>query len=114
MTREWFTTYCQNAAANVLNKEGKPRFTYMQLKTALNAAADHNIGDINNEILNLHDKIVNLCNVRNGNITLNQKDEYALLLTLLNEHAAFAMLTGAWFEEPIQSSGTDEFGFEIF
>ena len=114
MTREWFTTYCQNAAANVLDREGKPRFNYIDLRDSLNAASEHRAEAIVPAVLKLHDNIVNLCNVRNGDIKLSQSDEYALLLTLLNEHAAFAMLTGLWKEEPIQSSGTDEFGFEIF
>ena len=116
MTREWFTTYCQNAAANVLNKDGKVRFTYSQLKSALDAAADHNVSGINNEILNLDDNIQKLCNSRNGHPTLTENDSYALLLTLCNIHAAYLMLTGAWLEEskPRTEGGVDEYGFEIF
>lgn len=115
MTREWFTTYCQNAAANVLNKDGAVRFNYIDLRDSLNAASEHRAEAIVPAILKLHDNIVNLCNIRNGDMKfVSQNDEYALLLTLLNIHAAYLMLSGLWKEEPIQSSGTDEYGFEIF
>ena len=114
MTREWFTTYCQNAAANVLDRDGKVRFSYTDLRDSLNAASEHRAEAIPNNILNLHDNIVVLCNKRNGDEKLPPNDEYALLLTLLNIHAAYLMVSGLWKTEPIQSSGTDEYGFEIF
>ncbi len=114
MTREWFTTYCQNAAANVLTKDNDIRFNYNTLKASLDAAARHCASEIPNDILNLHDNIVKLCDSRNGKQTIYDSDEYALLLTLLNIHAAYLMLSGLWKEEPVQSGGTDEYGFEIF
>ncbi len=114
MTREWFTTYCQNAAANVLDKDGDVRFSYNDLKDSLTAASEHRAEAIPNNILNLHDNIVALCDKRNGDITLEKPDEYALLLTLLNIHAAYLMLSGLWKEELPTPSGTDEYGFEIF
>lgn len=114
MTREWFTTYCQNAAANVLDKDGKVRFSYVDLRDSLNAASEHRAECIVPAILKLHDNIVNLCNARISDMKLSQNDEYALLLTLCNIHAAYLMVSGLWKEEPIQSSGTDEYGFEIF
>lgn len=106
MTREWFTTYCQNAAANVLTKDNKIRFGYEQLHSALNNIyTDKAIND-------LHSNIVKLCNSKLG----AQEDvaQPALMLTLLNIHAAYLMLSGLWKEEPVQSGGTDEYGFEIF
>lgn len=109
MTREWFTMYCQNAAANVLDRDGKVRFTYEQLKAGLDSVGE----DVPNDILNLHDNIVKLCDSRCTKQTLSENDEYALLLTLLNTHAAYLMISGLWKEEP-QQSGTDEYGFEIF
>lgn len=111
MTREWFTTYCQNAAANVLNKDGKVRFNYTELKDSLNAASEHRAEAIVPAILKLHDNIVKLCDIRNGDITLETPDEYALLLTLLNIHAAYLMMSGLWKEE---SPTHDQYGFEIF
>ena len=113
MTREWFTTYCQNAAANVLDKDGAVRFSYTDLKDSLNAASEHRAEAIVPAILKLHDNIVNLCNIRNGDMKLSQNDEYALLLTLLNIQAAYLMISGLWKEEPSQPE-KDEYGFEIF
>lgn len=114
MTREWFTTYCQNAAANVLTKDGEIRFTYKQLHSALDAAAEHCALKIPKDILNLDDNIQKLCNSKHGIQPSSENDQYTCLLTLLNIHAAYLMLSGLWKEEPIQQSGTDEYGFEIF
>lgn len=117
MTRDWFTTYCQNAAANVLDKDNKVRFNYSELKDSLNAASEHRAEGIVPSILKLHDNIIKLCDSRNGVQQLSENDEYALLLTLLNIQAAYLMLTGAWKweKEPAKpEGGTDEFGFEIF
>lgn len=114
ISREWFTTYCQNAAANVLDKDKQVRFSYADLKDSLNAASEHRAEAIVPGILKLHDNIVNLCNARNGDEKLSQNDEYALLLTLLNIHAAYSMVSGLWKEEPEPQPEKDEFGFEIF
>lgn len=114
MSREWFTTYCQNAAANVLDKDGKVRFTYIQLKAALDAASRHCANEIPVDILNLDDNIQKLCNSRCGKQMKGDNDEYALLLTLLNIHAAYLMLSGLWKEEPELKEEEDYCGFEIF
>lgn len=116
ISREWFTTYCQNAAANVLDKDGKVRFTYEQLKSALNSAADHCAIEIPKDILSLDDNIQRLCNNKYGIQPSSENDNYTLLLTLANIHAAYLMISGLWktAPEPVQSSGTDEYGFEIF
>lgn len=112
MTREWFTTYCQNAAANVLDKDGKVRFNYIELRDSLNAASEHRAECVVPAILKLHDNIVNLCDGRCGKQMKGDNDEYALLLTLLNIHAAYLMLSGMWKEEPKKKE--DYCGFEIF
>ena len=108
----WFAVYCQNAAANVLNKEGQDRFTLADLKDSLNAALEHRAECIVPTILKLHDQIVGLCCQRVGEENLSECDEYALLLTLLNIHAAWFMLNGKWKDEPQPKE--DEYGFEIF
>ena len=114
-SREWFTTYCQNAAANVLNKDGTVRFTYEMLSGSLDAASNHRVNEIPNVVLSLHDNIIALSNTRNGKQSISENDEYALLLTLLNIHAAYLMVSGLWKEEkPVQTGGVDEYGFEIF
>lgn len=115
MTREWFTTYCQNAAANVLDRDGKVRFTYIQLKAALDAAPRHCANEIPNDILNLDDNIQKLCNSKHGEQKMSESDQYAVLLTLLNIHAAYLMVSGLWKEESApQEGGLSECGFEIF
>lgn len=115
MTREWFTAYCQNAAANVLDRDNAVRFTYIELRDSLNAASEHRAEGVVPAILKLHDNIVNLCDSRCGKQILKDNDEYALLLTLLNTHAAYLMVSGLWKEEPPTSQPKeDEYGFEIF
>ena len=115
ISRVWYTTYCQNAAANVLDRNGEIRFTYTDLKDSLTAASEHRAEAIVPAILKLHDNIVNLSNSRNGKQKLDDNDEYALLLTLLNIHAAYLMVSGLWKEEPKpKQPEVDEYGFEIF
>lgn len=115
MTREWFTTYCQNAAANVLDKDGKVRFDYEQLKSSLDAITDDaHTSSVDPAIWDLHEKIAQLCN--NKCQHAEGAKQSALLLTLLNIHAAYLMLSGLWREEPKAKpeGGVDEYGFEIF
>lgn len=114
MTREWFTTYCQNAAANVLDKDGKVRFDYTELQESLDAAANHNAVKIDGAVMALHNNIMKLCNTRHEYVEPSENDEYALLLTLLNIQAAYLMISGLWRDAPTEQGGVDEFGFEIF
>ena len=125
MTREWFTTYCQNAAANVLDRDGKVRFTYEQLSASLDAVSRHCVREIPSKVLNLDDNIQKLCNSKHGAPSSlgdskhgaqlsNDNTMYALLLTMLNIHAAYLMISGLWKEEPVQTGGVDAYGFEIF
>ena len=113
-SREWFTTYCQNAAANVLDKDGKIRFDYTQLKAALAACPEHQTNEIPAAIRELHSKIWELCNRKHGIADMHGDAGWTMLLTLLNIHAAYLMVSGLWKEEPVQTGGVDEYGFEIF
>ena len=114
-SREWFTTYCQNAAANVLDKEGKIRFSYTDLRDSLTAASEHRAECIVPAILNLDDNIQKLCDSRCGQQMTDTNEQYALLLTLLNIHAAYLMVSGLWKDEPAKPQPKeDEYGFEIF
>lgn len=115
MTREWFTTYCQNAAANVLDRDNAVRFTYEQLSRSLTAASNRSTSEIPNAVLNLDNNIQKLCNSKHGEQKMSESDQYAILLTLLNIHAAYLMVSGLWREEPKpQEGGVDEYGFKIF
>lgn len=111
ISREWFTTYCQNAAANVLDRDGNVRFNYDVLKSSLDAITEDRPDGIDDSVDALCENIIQLCDSRHGK---TERKKSALLLTLLNIHAAYLMITGAWKEEPVQSGGTDEYGFEIF
>lgn len=111
MTREWFTTYCQNAAANVLDKDGKVRFNYDILKSSLDAIAEDRPDGIDDSIDALCENIIQLCDSRHGR---TDRKKSILLLTLLNIHAAYLMISGLWKEEPSPQPEKDEFGFEIF
>lgn len=113
MTREWFTTYCQNAAANVLDKDGALRFNYDVLKSSLDSVSRDGTDLVDARVMVLHRKIIDLCNMKHG-VQGGELNELTLVLTLLNIHAAYLMISGLWKEEPPQSGGTDEYGFEIF
>ena len=113
-SREWFTTYCQNAAANVLDRDGKVRFTYEQLSASLDAVSRHCVREIPDAVLKLDDNIAKLCDSKHGAQLSNDNTMYALLLTMLNIHAAYLMISGLWKEEPVQTGGVDAYGFEIF
>lgn len=112
ISREWFTMYCQNAAANVLDKEGALRFSYEQLKGSLDSVSRGGTDLVDAFVMVLHRKIVDLCNMKHGE--QSAFNELTLVLTLLNIHAAYLMISGLWKEEPVQQGGVDEYGFEIF
>lgn len=112
MTREWFTTYCQNAAANVLDKDDALRFNYDVLKSSLDSVARGGTDLVDANIMILHRKIVDLCNMKHGEQL--EFSELTLVLTLLNIHAAYLMISGLWKTAPEEEGGTDAFGFEIF
>lgn len=103
----WYAQFCNLCAANVLNKEGQVRFSYEQLHQALNDPD----GAVSEDIVVLERNIINACNKQYG--TQDPRTGAPLRLTLLNIHAAYLMLTGAWKMEPEQPK-QDELGFEIF
>lgn len=106
LDNKWYGQYCNLCGANVLNKDGQVRFTYSELHDGLN---DLN-GGVAEPIMVLYRNIINACNKQFG--PQDPKVEAPLMLTLLNIHAAYLMLTGKWKEEP--KGGQDEYGFEIF
>jgi hypothetical protein len=103
--------YCQNAAANVLDRDGKVRYDYTELKESLAAVTD-NVGEVDPAVMNLHEKIVQLCNNKCQHAECSNQS--ALILTLLNIHAAYLMISGLWKEETNTRPKEDEYGFEIF
>lgn len=111
--RDWFAQFCLQSAANVLDRNGELRFSYVQLSQSLDGCTNGDDSKIDPAVLDLFRNIVQHCNKVKGPTELSDNDEHALLLTLLNIQAAFTMVCGAWKDITI-NSGTDEYGFEIF
>lgn len=111
--RDWFSQYCLQCAANVLNRDGKVRFSYETIKQALDAVEAFRDEQVPQSVVELFRNIVNLVNSRVCPQTFTDNEQHALLLTMLNIHAAFLMVTGLWIEV-VKEAETDEFGFEIF
>ena len=114
--REWYAQFCNFCAANVLDRNNELRFSFDDLSAALNNCANNNDHLIPAPIITLLSNIVDAVNKQKGTVKLDDNDEHILLLTLLNIHAAFLMLTRSWrFDEGAAAEdGHDEFGFEIF
>jgi hypothetical protein len=100
MEADKFRQYCNLVAANVLNKQGKTRFSYGQLSDALNSPDT----SLCNEVQDLYTKCLAAAGL---------KPCAELRLTLLNINAAWLMITGDW-KFPLEQQGTSECGFEIF
>lgn len=108
LDNKWFAQYCNLCAANVLNKDGNVRFTYNELHQALNDPG----ADSAEEMADLKDKIIGACNKQFG--AQDPQTTIPLMLTLLNIHAAYLMMTGAWKYPDPEEGDKDEYGFEIF
>lgn len=107
VNNKWYAQYCNLCAANVLNKDGQVRFSYEELHVALNAAAEDDYSLVPQPIMELQRNIINACNKQYGEVQITN----ALMLTLLNIHGAYLMMTGHWKDEP---KDNDEGGVEIF
>ena len=115
MDRDWFAQYCNMCAANVLNKDSHVRFSFTDLSVALDNCTNGNDSLIPGPIIELLNNVVNAVNKQKGKIDLDETDEHILLLTLLNIHASYLMLTRIWrYEDGAQAEDKDEYGFEIF
>lgn len=110
--RDWFTTFCTQCAANVLDRNNDVRFSYTTLSTALLAVENNDDFQVPRDVVELFRNIVGYCNKVKGQQEFTDNEEHALLLTLLNIQAAFTMVCGAWKEIPADDK--DEYGFEIF
>lgn len=113
--REWYASFCNMCSANVLDRNNNLRFTFTDLQQALDNCSSGNDHLIPEPIITLLANIVNAVNKQKGTVTLDDKDEHILLLTLLNIHAAYLMLTRIWrFDDTPKDPQHDEYGFEIF
>ena len=89
MTPQQYAKYCQNAAANVLNKDGHVRFTLEQLNRAMDQCSQH-ADNIEQPVLELHNNILKLCELQNMDVSA----EYTLLITLITIHMSYIWITG--------------------
>lgn len=113
--RDWYASFCNMSAANVLDRNGNMRFTFTDLSVALNNCSNGDDHLIPEPIITLLGNIVNAVNKQKGAVKLDDTDEHILLLTLLNIQAAYLMLTRIWrYDEGAQPEDKDEYGFEIF
>ena len=53
MTPEWFAQYMLHVANNVKNREGKTRFTYKELRTALDAVENNQYSRVPQPVMDL-------------------------------------------------------------
>lgn len=113
LDNKWYAQYCNLCAANVLDKNGELRFTYETLHHALDGVNNDHYGYVAESIVELQRNIINACNKQfAANVLMDTNEGEMLLLTLLNIHAAYFMISGLWKEEPKEDK--DEYGFEIF
>lgn len=89
-TPEWFRQYMNHVAANVMDRNGEVRFTYKELRTALDAIENHHDEHVPQTVLELFSKIVSAL----PPITLSDSAERVLFLALLNCHMAYLLATG--------------------
>lgn len=99
MTPEWFTEYMHQVSGNILNREGGIRFSYITLKTALNAAVMGNEEDVPLPVVELFRKIVQYVNKIKGPIDIDDKCEAVLLLSLINCNMEYLLASGYLIEK---------------
>lgn len=95
MNTEWFRKYMNNVAANIANKEGNMRFSYRELRTALNALEERHEEDVPENVLQLFANIMGVL----PQIPLDEKQERVLFLALLNCHMAYFLISGFLLNE---------------
>ena len=95
MTPEWFAQYMSHVANNVKNREGKTRFTYKELRTALDAVENNQYSRVPQPVMDLFSKIIGVL----PEIPLSDKQQVVLMLALLNCHMAYALASGYLLSE---------------
>ena len=90
MTIDWFVKYTTHVANNIRNKEGNVRFTYNELHAALKALEAGNEVRVPKPVLELFANIVGIMPPEE----LSDNQQRVLLLTLLNMHMAYSLVSG--------------------
>lgn len=92
---DWFRRYMNHVAANVVNRDGNVRFSYSELRTALDAVTSNHDEDVPQSVLQLFANIIGAL----PQIPIDEKQERVLFLALLNCHMAYLLATGFLLNE---------------
>lgn len=87
ITPDWFAQYMHQVAANVKDRTGAVRFTYKQLRTALDAIESGEDGRVPQPVLKLFANIIGVL----PDIVMDDRTEKILFLALLNCHMAYSL-----------------------
>ena len=90
MTIEWFAKYATHVANNIRNKEGGVRFDYATLRSSLDALEAGDEVRVPKPVLELFANIVGIM----PPVELDDKTQRVLLLSLLNIHMAYSLVSG--------------------
>lgn len=93
---EWFGQYMSHIANNVKNKEGEVRFTYKELRQALDAVESNEYSRVPHSVMELFSKIISVL----PPIELSDRQQVTLMLALLNCHMAYSLLTEHILSDP--------------
>lgn len=103
-TSDWYRQYMSHVAANVMDRDGNVRFTYKQLRGALDAVTSNHNEDVPEDVLRLFANIINAL----PPITLSDRAERVLFLALLNCHMAYLLCTGYLINKDESIGGDDD------
>lgn len=113
MTREWYSKYCQLAAANVLDRDNKLRFDYNRLRKARDASALHYDDCIPHDVLELFRNVYETTVKMAGAYKPNDEEQNILLQVLLNIHVGYQMITGDLLNTQFSEHYSEQFARRI-
>lgn len=97
MDAKWFGQYIHQVAANVVDRDGRVRFTYKQLRTALTAVENNQYDNVPGSLMRLFTNIIDVL----PRIELDDKQQVVLMLALLNCHMAYGLVSGYTLKEDV-------------
>lgn len=119
MTSEWYSKYCQLAAANVLNRDKQLRFDYNRLRKARDASALHYDDCIPQDVLelfrNVYETTVKMAGPFNNTDDVaipkgpNDMEQNILMQVLLNIHVGYQMITGDLLDTQFSEHYSEQF-----
>lgn len=93
MTSEWYSKYCQLAAANVLNRDKQLRFDYNKLRKARDASALHLDEQVPRDVVELFRNVYNTTVKMAGDYIPDDTEQNVLMQVLLNIHVGYQLIT---------------------